>query len=260
MIFGAAFLVGGWFYLHLFAEYGTALAFNRDSLGEFSLYSQPAEFYFGLNTDKLFSDPVKPSLRRSIIPIFYTEIWGDYYQHFSVFGVDRKYKAYIGGNYINIRELQMQDVPAEDRRWETNRYDINAYLGRVNIAGLLPTAVLLAGFALGLQRIFRWMVSSKPSPEDTAYALFAIIVIVSVSGFLWFLAQYTHGVLNTAKATYMLQIFPFLAFLSAGVLLIIDRYSRRALLLVIFLLGLVTLHNLPVFFTNYNTWVLSSSF
>lgn len=258
VMFGTAFLVGGWFYLHLISEYGSPIAYNLEPIDEISINSHPADFFFGLKLNKLFSDPIKPAFQRSFVPIFYTEFWGDYDQFFIVYGVDNKYNAYIDGNYINTRELQMQHVPVDDRRWQSNRYEIYAYLGRVNMAALLPTAVLLAGFVLGLRRTYKWTISKSSTSEDATYAFATLLVTISSIGFLWFLINYSYGNATTAKATYMLHIFPFLALLSAGGLLELGRYSKRALLFVLFLLGLVVLHNLPMFFTNYNTWVLSN--
>src|SRR5262249_54013988 len=85
-----SFTVGAWFYLVLLKNYGSVTAFNRSARHSLTFSSQPGEFYFGLGTDKLFSDPLRPSFPNQFIPIFYSEMWGDYWEYFVVYGKDTR--------------------------------------------------------------------------------------------------------------------------------------------------------------------------
>jgi hypothetical protein len=257
--FSIALLIGGWFYLHLYERYGSVTAFNKRPISSFSLALHPPRFYFGLGLDNIFLDPVDRSIEGQILPIFYSEIWGDYWQFFTVRGIDRQFGAYIDGNFINTREAQMKDVSVGERRWVTNRFEINGYLGRVNLVSLFPTFLMLSGLASGIFRLTRDLAKARivNSPQVSLF-LFTLIIIVSLAGYLWFLVLYARPGPTEVKATYMLQIFPFLALLTAEFLMKIKDTSKNLLKATLIGILVVFLHNLPTLFTNYNTYWLSN--
>lgn len=71
--FVVAFLVCGWFYLHLYFEHGSLLTFNR-SPQAFSFSNQPPSFYrqSGLSNLMLFKSPTRPTFENQFFPILYS--------------------------------------------------------------------------------------------------------------------------------------------------------------------------------------------
>lgn len=242
--------VGSWFYLVLFNRYGSVRAFSGKESPNFALSNQPASFYFGLASDKLFSDPIRPSFQNKLIPIFYSETWGDYWAYFIVYGRDKKTGKMIRGDDLETA-LQQQSWPD----WlETNRDAITAYLGRVNLISLFPSTLALAGMILGTIHVRRLMGSPRVD-EEAALAFLVLIVVFSLTGYLWFLIKYPllrNGV--TIKATYMLHVFPFIAILAGNALQSIRRKYRWIGAAMFAGFALVFVHNLPAMITRYTSW------
>jgi hypothetical protein len=224
----AAFLVGGWFYIYLFANYGRITAFNMEAQG-FHLSNQPASFYetTGLNRLLLFRHPVRPVFDNTLLPIFYADTWGDYWCYFSC-------------------------IRPETPPWEDNRQQIGAYLGRVNFASTLPAMILLGGFGLGGLALVRALMGGTLPPERLFAGFLFNAVLFSILGYLWFLISYpTNGTGSTNKATYMIQIFMLLPLLG-GLLLEKIRLHRAGLYaFILAALAVVFLHNLPAMITRY---------
>jgi hypothetical protein len=244
-----AFVVGGWHYLILFKRYGTFAPFNRQASPEFALSNQPPVFYYGTGSGKLFSEPIREAFPNQLLPIFYSETWGDYWEYFLVWGRDVRTGEFLQGSVLQ-RALRSEPTP----EWlQTNKAEIAAYLGRVNLISLAPSLLLLAGFALGMVSIARLVPPSTDSPVDAAQVLLALLVVTSLVGYLCFVIMFPNlkkGA-DTVKATYMLQIFPPLALLGGQIL---RRIRERAVpvyrtLLVLF--TVICLHNLPAMFTRY---------
>jgi hypothetical protein len=106
-----AAIIGGWFYAALMVQSGSILAFNREA----DAAEKPAMFFTGLGGEKLFSYPFSPGYDGQAVPIFYTEIWGDYFGYFY---------------------LQRPLIPSRFPAGTMN------YMGIVNAVSLLPTGVL----------------------------------------------------------------------------------------------------------------------
>ena len=246
-----ASVVGGWFYIHLYREYGTIRAFNRPPRPAFSFSNQPLDFYFGLGLDKLFSDPVRNSFPNQFFPIFYSEFWGDYWCDFIVFGRDVR-----NGRFVWGRELETNLSKDPPPLWlKTNRYGVRSYLGRVNLVSLFPSVVLLAGIVLGMAYFGRFVGNYFTSDRTTIYSLLHLVIAISIAGYFWFLIMYPSlkkGV--TIKATYMLHLFPLLSILAGELLQRIKEKSIYVYQVILMLLAISTLHNLPVFITRYVVW------
>lgn len=211
-----ALLLGGWFYLALLANTGSALAFNRAPAAEV----KPADFFTGLGGDELFTYPFSPGYDGQALPIFYTEIWGDYFGYFHV-----------------QRPPIAAPLPAE----------LLAYPGRVNFVALLPTLFLLAGLGDGLRRTLRLRQAQAAAP-----GLLTIVTAASLAGFVWFLARYPSGDADTAKATYVLQIFPLLALLGGALAESLQRRSPAGFRLLVILLAGVAAHTSLMYFSAMN--------
>jgi hypothetical protein len=218
-----AALVGGWFYFSYpwgAAMTGRMSSYIASASGE-TYWTEVSRLSLSVGDKSLFTTPVRDALPDQVIPIFYSETWGDYWGYF------------VTGK---------SDQPAGVRR----------YLGRVNLVSLLPTALLLAGVGVGIYRLVRGSLRERATSEDAAFGLMALLMVWSLIGYSYFLLTIPntgHGA--GVKATYMLQIFPFAAILAAGALGLAQRKSRRLYRCAIVLLVGITLHNLPAMITHY---------
>jgi 4-amino-4-deoxy-L-arabinose transferase-like glycosyltransferase len=223
------------FYLHLRSIEGTPLAFNRGGARGLSLGNETGRFYFGLGDGRLFTEPLRPNFPNELIPIFYSETWGDYWEFFLVY-------AKKGGTYLAGRELE-EGARGSLPGVATNRQEMAAFLGRVNALSLAPSVVLLAGLVFGLRAAFR-----PRSGGENALGALALVVLVSASGYLVFLVRFPElerG--DTIKATYLLHVFPMLSILGSAALE--GRMRLRSALVVLW--ALVFIHDLPAFVTRH---------
>jgi len=205
-----ALIVGGWFYGWLWISEGSPIAFPR-SAAHWALSNEPVDFYTGTGNGRLFTDPFRPSFPNQLIPIFYAETWGDYKGYFLIYGKDPS-----SGSYVFGQKLQLA-VDRTPLTIETNRFTLNKYLGRVNLLGLLPTALALVAFGAAVIRLPTFLRRGAPVTFAEIVRVMAVMVIsVSALGYLWFLIRFPDiGKGETIKAMYMLHIFAPLALLTA---------------------------------------------
>jgi hypothetical protein len=220
-----AALVGSWFYVsYPWAEArpGQLGSYLTGSTGK-DYWTHVSDLSFAVADSDLFTNPVRDALADEVVPIFYSETWGDYWGYFVT---DRK-----------------AEQPEGLRR----------YLGRVNLVSLLPTALLLAGFGLGLYGLAGCVQRAREADGGAAaFGLLSLAVAWSLIGYAYFVAVIPntgHG--TGVKAAYMLQIFPFLSILAAGALEVLGRKSWRAQTCAVVLLVCVALHNLPAMVTHH---------
>jgi 4-amino-4-deoxy-L-arabinose transferase-like glycosyltransferase len=246
--FFIAFVVGGWFYLLLLRQYGTASAFNKTPAASFSFSNQPLTFYIGMGDGLLFRDPIRPAFVNQFFPIFYADTWGDYWMYFTVYGRDKRNGELLSGVSL-LNAAQTNPLPS----WlETNYLSIGNYLGRLNLLALLPSLLLLAGFVFGLVSMFRLRGSCLQSESEAAQALLSLIVLLSFLGYAWFLIRYPAlDTGNTIKASYLIQVFPLIAVLGAYLL---KRMGERWYYLecaASVVLVLIFVFNFPAFITHF---------
>jgi hypothetical protein len=244
-----AFIVSGWFYLSLWSRFGSVTAFNREPLAGFSFQNKDPDFYFGTGNGKIFSDPLRESFNDQLIPILYSETWGDYWGYFVFYGEDTRSQDPIQGGLL-YRAVSQDPQP----NWlETNRHQIASYLGRVNLISLLPSLLLLLSFIWGCSSIIQAISKRTWDESYNSRVLFTMIILFTLIGYLWFLIQYPSDNGDTIKSTYILQIFPFLSLLT-GILL--DRLGARLSWfppVVLTVLVIVFAHNIGVFITRFLT-------
>ena len=205
------------FFLHLLNNSGSLISFNKDPSG-FSFDNQPSNFYNPLNQSafKLFTNPIRGNFDNQYFPILYSDLWGDYWGYFS---------------FVSNPNLDS---------WGQN--SIGGYLGRVNLFSIIPFLIFVISF-------FK-VKSNNLNREVVFYTKYSIIF--SLIGYTWFLIMYPElpsG--DTIKATYMLQIFFLLAFLSA---IYTDQIKHRNIKLYILLnviLLLVFSHNVMAFIVHF---------
>ncbi len=226
--FAIAALVGGWCYVHLYIQYGTITAFNIEANQRIPI----DEAYKLIRKTRikdmdLFREPVRPNFYYEPTPVFYSETWGDYWGYFTFI----KEKGYYGDLGLG------------------NGSEMGPYLGRVNFASILPTLILGAGWSLAVLRLLN---IKKPfSIEDTGSTLFFFIATSSIVGCAIFVLNYYVLSEPTLKATYIIQFFVVLSFLGADFLEWMRLKFSPLYTFVLFLLGLVFLHNLPAFFSRH---------
>ncbi len=242
-------VLAGWYYAIMFQRYGTLTAWDRPA-SPLSLGVFPLQFYFGLGSGKLFTDPVRPSFSNQFPAIFYSDTWGDYSGYFLIFIRDKLTGEYLSGKALEHLIASGQPLPAQ---YETNRYRMNSYLGRVNLVSLLPSLVLAAGLVLGILAVWRSIAHHAATPLQAGALLFSLIVVCSFGGYAWYLLRFQSqgqgG--DLIKATHMMQVFPFLALLGGQSLQKLDERLPKVWLGLMLLLGLVFLHNLPAMITHY---------
>jgi hypothetical protein len=236
------------FYAHLSRGAGSPAAFNRLPRSHFSLSNQESRFYLGLGLDTLFSDPVRPAFRNELLPIFYSEVWGDYWEFFLIYARDRETGRFLSGKALESAASLTGAPPGI----ETNRASMGAYLGRVNLVSLLPTLVLAAGLFYGLRALCRFALRSPPTTPDAGFALLALTILLSAAGYLAFLVAFPEPERgDTIKATYLLHVFPLLAVLSGAAQAEFLRLWPRFKLVFLGAWAAVFLHTLPALLTRH---------
>jgi len=242
-------IISGWFYLSLKFRYGAYAAYNREPAPSISLKNYPVEFYIGLSPSLLFSKPVRPNIPNQLFPIFYSEIWGDYWNFFTVYGIDTRKSRFVSGEKIS-QILSGDNRPA----WFKTNYDtISNYLGRVNLVSILPTTLAFMGIFFSVFQVVRRARHSVVLYPKEIPGLILVSVMTSLAGYFWFLIMFTRsGEIKAIKATYLLQIFPFIA-LMVGIFLF-HVYQRSQFLYWLILGGLLMccFHNIPAMLTHYS--------
>ncbi len=241
-------LVGGWFYILIFRQYGTLTAFDR-APQELSPASAGALLSLDASSAKVFSDPVRPSLQGRLFPILYADTWGDYWGYFLVYARNVKTGDFEDGIFFQKLTIPAQVPP----NISTDRFEINRYLGALNMLDLIPTAILVCGLIYGLIVLVRFLGSRAKNDADRAIALLAMMGGASMLGFLWFILRYQSPAQagDLIKATYLLQALPTMAFLAAS---LVDRlWDRRPGIwrAVAVILCFVFLVEIPAFITHY---------
>jgi len=221
-------MIGGWFYIHLYLDYGTFSAFNikqptYPSTEETLTFFRQTE----LQNLKLFQKPVRPVFdHQSFFAIMYSETWGDYWGYFT---------------FIK---------PGSARDNIGNQAVIAPYLGEVNLASVLPSLLLFAGLVFGLIQVFQ--PGKPPTLERTSLVFITLLALSTIFGYLWFIYRYFAQNNLVIKATYIIQFFIALLFLYAGFMEAVRKKSQWVYNLILILLAVVLIHNLPAMITRYN--------
>ena len=240
--------VGGWFYLHLHTEFGSIAAFNKKTK-PFRLSNHGVSFYTSPCYPEVFTWPLRDACHGHLWPILYTDTWGDYWHYFLVRGTDPDTGELVSGREL-FRELR------KDPSFPSNRASMAVYLGRVNLTALLPSALALLGFVVGWRSLIRSL-QRTPSPTEEVRGLLALLVTTTLLGYLWFVV--THPGATSIKATYVLQIYPFLAILAADSLVRIDRRLPALGRVLKWALVVVALHLAPALVTHYGPHEVSGT-
>lgn len=225
-----AVVIAGPFYASLWARFGSMAAFNVAAAPTFRVDNRTVHFFTDVSWPAIVVHPVREAFDRGygtpLLPLLYADAWGDYWCYWVVRG-QRANGGWMSG------ELAAVAPPAL-----SNREEMAPYLGRVNLAGLAPTLVMVAGVALA----FRRRLEGQSAPT----VLMALIVMTTFAGYVTLLLAYPDLGL---KSGYQLHALPFLALLGAMALAQAPPRLGAALRVMILL---AALHNAPVFFTRYD--------
>ena len=215
-----SFFLFGWFYFHLFIQYGSITAFNREP-SSFSLSNQPSSFYFDFAINDLFINPIRGfDMVNKLFPILHSETWGDYWGYFLV----------------------------THGKGGVNNYEIVPYLGRVNLIALIPTAFFILGITYTMFSIFR-----NNKIQQIFYILIFLSILFTWLGYFWFLIKYPNlqqG--DTIKATYIILIINLLPFFGANLIEKIRLWNEKFYNFILLVLLTIFIHNIPTFFTRYS--------
>jgi hypothetical protein len=236
---GVGCAISGWFFLSLHHRYGAISAFNRAPQPSLAVSNQPRSFYLGSGLPELFTNPTRDAFPNQLLPIFYSETWGDYWGYFVFSRKEASTRV----------ALDAASVPG---RVPPNREQIAPYLGRVNAVSI--PASLLAGAAVlaGITACGRLLRHRSPDVETRVMSLLLLMLVSSYAGYLWFLTLYpSFGKGDTIKASYMLHTFPFIAVLVGCLLSRLGRRSPRLQIAVAAILPTTFLHNLPAMLTHF---------
>jgi 4-amino-4-deoxy-L-arabinose transferase-like glycosyltransferase len=144
-------VVSGWFYVSLYARYGSVTAFNWEYNARFSFKNQPLEFYVGLSPKLLFTNPVRPNFSDQFVPILYSELWGDYWGYFTIYGINTEKAKFVDGSSIS-KFFSEGRIP----HWlKTNYTTIGTYLGHVNLVSIFPSILAIAAVINPIMVIFK---------------------------------------------------------------------------------------------------------
>ena len=224
-------LVGGFFYFHLYRDYGSFSAFNIDKPNYPSLqqaYSLLRKTHLG--NLELFRQPVRPAFAGAILPILYSETWGDYWGYFTFI----KPNSSFGVNGY------------------TNSDTFAAYLGRVNLLSVPATLLLVAGLVFSVAQVLRS--PGLTGPEREYMLLICLVMLMMLLGFSWFIYSYVLASTKVLKATYMLQGLVVLLIPAAAALETIRARSSKAYLVIIAILVIAFIHNVPAMITHYSVF------
>ena len=208
-----------WFYIHLFINYGSITAFNREPL-PFNFSNQSTSFYFDFALADLFTRPIRGfSLENKLFPILYSETWGDYFGYFLITHAK-------GGLNAN--------------------YEIVPYLGRVNLFALLPTFLFIFG-------IFYFFVIFKKFNinQKIIYTTFLLCISFMWIGYMWFVIKYpNYSKGDTIKATFILQLIQLLPFF--GSIFVIHNLKKRWIFNLLYSVFIfILIHNIPAMISRY---------
>lgn len=255
VIFAFALIIGviaGPFYLHLQTNEGTVAAFNQPFIG-IALQSDWT-YYLELGLDRVFTDPIRSTLTVRAIPMLYSDTWGDYWAYFTVWGRDTRTNRFVYGVYLDNSRLAPEDLADPNSHLESNRFEINEYLARVNIVSLLPSAILLGGLVAAVPATLSLFRRKKATFEDNAVGIFTIFLVFSLTIYLLFLIFFTYDTPGTIKAGYLLHIYPILALFGGRFLADLEPRLGRWFVFLIVLLILVAIHNFPALLSNQVLW------
>ncbi len=222
-----SFLVGGWFYLNQYNNYGSVVSFPRES-AEFKFSNHGNGYYTDFDFQEVTNNPVKYHDEPRLLQILYTDTWGDYWGYFSF---DRS----------NTDDLQYMD-------------DTIKVLSNTMMFSLIPSLIFITGFIYFFGKTLLSLFNEK---KDILMMLCVLVAIFTFLSFVYFITVYpyfTDGSYNynadTIKSVYIAPVINLLSLF--GSLLVINLDKKNSLLsnLIVASCFIIYFLNLNVFTAN----------
>ena len=244
-----SFIISGWFYFYLKYQYGSFRAFSGKPAATFSFHNQPSGFYFGTGDGKLFSAPADSAFPNQFLPVFHSEVWGDYWEVFVNYGKETNVTRFVNGYDLHPIYVRGEKLPWIDQSF----FRGPNYLGRVNFISLFPAGLALAALLFSLAQALRLGYPGLfRNRRKEVQRLLILSIFFTFCGYFWFLIMYpSHADGNTIKDSYVLQVFPFIALLVGNFLDVVKSRTRYGYQLLMSGLLLVFLHNIFAILTHY---------
>jgi hypothetical protein len=192
-------------------SHGSPFAFNRPAPKESFFSRRPVTFYTSLDVREVFSHPYAPHYLNHLLPVVYSDWWGDYWRYFEI-------------PYENI-----STPPELPSKYEAPRI-------RQSYVGIVPSFFAALGFGafliLGIRR------------RAAALLLVPGAVLLLGLQFLVFQIAFPHADGDTIKATYLLNAVAPVAVLTAWALALVRRAGRLATIAVFLLLAYLAILDL----------------
>lgn len=230
VVFVVSFLVGGWFYINQLNRYDSLAPYPREK-AEFNFKNHNTEYYFSLGLESLFSTPTKYNFDSKMLPILYSDTWGDYWGYYSYDRTKFDDKIYI--------------------------QQVNNKLSIMNLKSLLPASILIFGFLFTIKNIFG---KEKFENKFKFNSLLLLISITSVSylAYLYFLIIYPnnfydgsydlHG--DLIKGVYIIVIVNLLTYFGVYFLERIELKNNRFFKFIFFLVLILYFSSFSDLVTN----------
>ena len=136
-----SFLIGGWFYLYQYSNYGSVVSFPRESAG-FEFSNHEKGYYTNFDLQEVYKNPIKYHNEPRLLQILYTDTWGDYWGYFSF---DRSESE-------NLQHMKT----------------VIKKLSRVMIYSLVPSIIFIAGFYTSFLELF-WIYLEEKRYINSAF-------------------------------------------------------------------------------------------
>ena len=184
-------------YIRQEVDYGSPFAFAKPGGPGVWLPQLPAGFFTSLDVTDVFTNPYQPFYKNALVPVLYTDWWGDYTRYFHIPLVNLNTPRQLPPRYRNPLVVQ-------------------------SFVGIVPSLLAIAGaVGLAIQGIRR-----RGSPVSIVLAGAGLVIV----SFLWFLFQDPKVDGDNVKALYVLDILPAVAICTAWGLDWVRRHSNRLVL------------------------------
>jgi 4-amino-4-deoxy-L-arabinose transferase-like glycosyltransferase len=193
--FAAIFVVvsAPW-YVRQEIRYGNPFAFSKPDTYQWLPGGRPASFFTTLDVHDVFTNPYQPTYANVLLPVVYTDWWGDYSRYFHVPQADAYTPATLPSKYRAPMVLQ-------------------------SVVGVLPTLMALVG-AIALAVI---AVRRRSASIGIVVAAAALVL----ASFVGFLVHYPKRDGDNIKALYVLDVVPLFALAAAWSLDWVRRHANR---------------------------------
>lgn len=247
-----AFVISGWFFLHLKMNHGSFTAFNRPGAKQFALSNHPRSFYMDLALGDLMTHPRRPHLANKFWPTMYADTFGDYWCYFVMYIRERQKDEYIP--VFRLRSnISIESLPDYNERIETNIISALPYMARVMRVSLYPAMLMAVGLVYVLIRLARDRgLPGEDQPARLLLLMYCLLVATTALGYGWFLIAYApNNQGDTIKPTYILHVFPFLT-MGVGLLVqwVFSRWMRVGMALLAMLVP-VWVYCLPMMLSHH---------